>query len=129
MSLPLLTFTDRASIDSMAPNLAAHYLASDPDLPVDRPFGFPHILKIDEDMRLAIELRESNLHAADGIATILFKVSPGALKYFLDLNNPRFTFTRLESTRFNLQIDRVSNNVSVSVGPGRALINGSNERI
>lgn len=66
------------------------YLGVYPELPVDAPIGCPHLIDVDSLDHKPHGLQ--NLRIADAVVTILYKVTPGALTAFLDLDRPYFHY-------------------------------------
>ncbi len=66
------------------------YLGDYPELPIDAPIGYPHILDLasmDEEFHAM-----QDISIADVVVTVLFKVMPAALTSFLDLDRPYFHY-------------------------------------
>ena len=69
-----------------------HYDSSFLAFPTGGPIGHPHIISADFDEATDT----TDLRAADGVVTLLYKWDPDALCDFLDLRYNYFEFTRLE---------------------------------
>ena len=88
------------------------YLSSFPQLPVDTPFGFPHIVDKDSVQEAT---SDDDLAFADGVATLLFLHKPGTLEAFLDPKKRRFSFDRKANPEeYNgFFVGRIGNEVTV----------------
>ena len=92
------------------------YVADSPEFPIDRPFGYPHLLDTTDELEYAIEREELQCHVADGVITLLYHYSPKVLCTFLDLSIPEFTFVhnRPGKYSYDLLIQRQHDEVTVS---------------
>ncbi|MCJ1474391.1 hypothetical protein MMC13_003049 [Lambiella insularis] len=70
------------------------YRSNCPLLPVDRPDGFPHLVDVEHGFDDDVDC--TDLHVADGIATMLWKFDEKFLAEFLDLKVPTATYSRQE---------------------------------
>ncbi|KAL9074961.1 MAG: hypothetical protein Q9161_001891 [Pseudevernia consocians] len=88
------------------------YLDGYPKLPIDAPFGCPHIIDLD---CLDHDFYDSQpISIADLVVTILFKVMPQALTAFLNMHRPKFHYIQAGgSTRLDFCIKRDDRTVSV----------------
>ncbi|KAJ9622685.1 hypothetical protein H2203_006335 [Taxawa tesnikishii (nom. ined.)] len=72
------------------PTIPPIYTDEYADLPSGRGTGYPHIVETEGLNEKIDEMLD--LHAADGVATMLFKLNPDALSAFLDPQNTTFIY-------------------------------------
>ncbi|MCJ1390861.1 hypothetical protein MMC18_003722 [Xylographa bjoerkii] len=91
------------------------FLSGNPDLPVELPPGWPHIIDWDT-VRTSFEdaeLSEDGFHIANGIATVLHRYDPALLKNFLDFDIHKVTYNKKDKSEnvADLVIERDKNHV------------------
>ena len=82
------------------------YLATNPDFPPSRPFGYPHLVRPGLDPQGYSNPSNPSLHIADGVATLLYNYRPEALSALLDLRRPSFRFTHSRHVEGDLRQGR-----------------------
>ena len=90
------------------------YLPDYQDLPICRPVGFPHIVKLESVDEFASPIK---LRLPDGVVTVLFHYDPQFLARSLDLSQHKVFFHRHEnsdSVERDFVIERVGSEVMVS---------------
>ena len=75
------------------------FVSGCPELPLERPFGFPHLLDPGRTDLYEFGNSQIKIHIADGIAPTLHKVDPDLLNNFLDLSKTKDIAVQLRNRR------------------------------
>ena len=96
------------------------YLGDCPNLPMDTPVGYPHIIDLDSLDHDGYE--GQGISIADAVVTILFKFMPGALAAFLDLDRPDYHYIQAGRSSSCLDFCIKRKGRMVTVRPARVFL-------
>ena len=107
----------------MEASAQTRYIDSEPALPANQPFGYPHILQPAAYAQTVFQtaLSQPMFHPADAITTMLYRYDRAVLYRFLDFGNYTFEFDRQQNSDEwnNWVVIRSGNVVKVGAHPSR----------